>query len=315
MSRPLPVGAEVTVRVPASSANLGPGFDSLGLALDWTDDITLTVLDSGCEIEVSGEGAESVPRDRNHLVVATVEPALAELGCSLPGVRLRSHNTIPHARGLGSSSAALVAGLLIAWTLAHPDRDPDPDWLLQRANALEGHADNVAPVILGGAVLTWSVDGHAAARSARLDPRLAAVALVPPTSVLTTRARAALPATVPHRDAAANAGATALLVHALAGDLDLLGPATRDWLHQEQRAALMPESDRLRRALRADGFAAVVSGAGPTLLVLLDRAEQDELRRWLDDPAHAGLVGDFAATVLAPGPAARVLSRSGLASG
>lgn len=313
MTPAVPVGRSVTVAVPASSANLGPGFDSLGLALDWVDEVEVTVLAGGCEVLVTGEGAASVPRDRSHLVLATLEGALAELGASLPGVRLRSHNTIPHGRGLGSSSAALVAGLLAGWTLASPDRPVDRQWLLQRAHALEGHADNVAAAIFGGLVLTWSDEAQAGAsvRSGRLDPALRAVALVPGVSVLTEHARRVLPAAVPHRDAAAGAGRAALLVHALAGDPDVLLPATRDWLHQEQRAPLMPAADGLRRALRRAGFAALVSGAGPTVLVLLPEDRVEDLRTWVAGPAGAEAAAGCAVHVLRPGAGARVLSVSG----
>ncbi|WP_197429914.1 homoserine kinase [Auraticoccus cholistanensis] len=313
MTRALQPGRSVTVAVPASSANLGPGFDSLGLALDWVDEVTLTVLPEGCEVLVRGEGADSVPRDRTHLVVATCEQALAEHGRHLPGVRLEAHNTIPHGRGLGSSSAALVAGLLAAWALAHPGEEVDRNWLLQRAHALEGHADNVAAAIFGGLVLTWSEDlgGQAAVCPGRLDPRLRAVALVPADSVLTERARAVLPDVVPHAAAAANSGRAALLVHALAGEPRLLVPATREWLHQEQRAPLMPGSDRLRRALREAGFAALVSGAGPTLLVLLAEPEVARLQDWLATEEGTALAAGYGVHLLAPGPAARVVAARG----
>ncbi|SDE19077.1 homoserine kinase [Auraticoccus monumenti] len=312
MTPAVPVGRSVTVAVPASSANLGPGFDSLGLALDWVDEVEVTVLEAGCEVLVTGEGAGTVPRDRSHLVLATLEGALTELGLSLPGVRLRSHNTIPHGRGLGSSSAALVAGLLAGWTLAHPREPVDRQWLLQRAHALEGHADNVAAAIFGGLVLTWS-DGDgagASVRPGRLHPALRAVALVPEVSVLTEHARGVLPAQVPHRDAAAGAGRAALLVHALAGDLDVLVPATRDWLHQDQRAPLMPAADGLRRALRAAGFAALVSGAGPTVLVLVAEDRVEDVRAWLAG-SGAGAAAGCGVHVLRPGVGARVLSVSG----
>lgn len=313
MTTAVPVGRSVTVAVPASSANLGPGFDSLGLALDWVDEVEVTTLSGGCEVLVTGEGAGTVPRDRSHLVLATLEGALAELGRSLPGVRLRSHNTIPHGRGLGSSSAALVAGLLIGWTLAHPDQPVERQWLLQRAHALEGHADNVAAAIFGGLVLTWSDGGGADAsvRPGRLDPALRAVALVPGVSVLTEHARGVLPAEVAHRDAAANSGRAALLVHALAGDLDVLVPATRDWLHQDQRAPLMPAADRLRRSLRGAGFAALVSGAGPTVLVLVPVERVEDVRTWLAGPLGAEAAAGCGVRVLRPGAGARVLSVSG----
>ncbi|WP_114558554.1 homoserine kinase [Desertihabitans aurantiacus] len=303
MTRRVEPGRRVAVRVPASSANLGPGFDSLGLALDLVDEVEVTVLEDGCEVVVEGEGAGTVPRDRSHLVVATLLDALAGWDVELLGLRLEARNVIPHGRGLGSSSAALVAGLLAAWGLAHPGVPVDRDWLLQRSNALEGHADNVAATICGGLVLTWSdtPGGRASVCSGRLVEGLRTLALVPRSVVLTEHARRVLPTEVAHRDAAANTGRAALLVHALATDPDLLLPATRDWLHQDARAGLMPEADRLRRALREAGFAAVVSGAGPTVLVLAGAQHHEPLRQWLESATGRELTDGFAALPLAVG--------------
>lgn len=267
----IPAGSAVRVRAGASSANLGPGFDSLGLALDWADEVEIEVQSGPITVEVSGEGAESVPRDERHLVVSALLGGLVDLRAQAPGLRLRAHNTIPHGRGLGSSSAALVTGLAAAWSLARPEQELDRDWLLQRAHALEGHADNVAATIFGGLVLTWSDGvgtGRAQVAKGSVAPGIGALAVVPTTVVLTEHARAVLPAQVPHAEAAANAGRAALLVHALAGDPTLLLPATREWLHQDYRADLMPASHALIVELRAAGLAAFVSGAGPTVLVL-----------------------------------------------
>lgn len=263
----LAVGTRVRIRVPATSANLGPGFDALGLALDWADELEFEVIGSGLDIDVSGEGAEQLPRDESHLVIATVRNGLAALHAEAPGLRLRAHNTIPHSRGLGSSAAAIVGGLAGAWALARGEQDLDRQWLLEQATAIEGHADNVAAAIYGGFVISWTAP-EVRAVSAGLDPRLAAVAYVPARPVSTRSARGALPKLVPHTDAALNSGRAALLVHALAAAPELLLPATEDWLHQGYRAELMPESADLIARLRDEGHAAVVSGAGPTVLAL-----------------------------------------------
>lgn len=290
--RTLPIGARVVVEVPASSANLGPGFDALGLALDWADEVSAEVIESGCSIEVTGEGAADVPLDESHLIIATAESALKRWAVTCPGWRLRSHNTIPHGRGLGSSSAALVSGLLIAWSLAYPGRELDPAALVHRAAQLEGHADNVAAAVLGGFVMTWMgttapagdiAAGTTHAVRGRVHPDLVAVAFVPQLFVATEAARATLPSSVPHRDAALNAGRSALFVHAIENDPDLLPEATRDWLHQEYRRELMPESVELVEQLRHAGVGSFISGAGPTVLALLTRdrlAELDGLPTW-----------------------------------
>lgn len=270
----LPAGRRTHLRVPANSANLGPGFDSLGLAFDWFDECTVEVLESGVEVEVTGEGQTFVPRDRSHLVLRCLDRGLAALGARAPGVRLIAHNTIPHTRGLGSSAAATVAGLLAAWALARPGVEPDRQWLLTQSNAVEGHPDNVAAAIFGGFVITWVDDenepGAVHAAGAPVHPDVRILAYVHPEPVATRAARKALPAQVPHDAAARNAGRAALLTHALTSEPDLLHAATREWLHQDYRAELMPEAMGLVRDLRRRGFGAVISGAGPTVLVLTD---------------------------------------------
>jgi homoserine kinase len=260
------VGRKVTVAVSATSANLGPGFDCLGLALDWREQVDLTVEESGFVIEVSGEGADRIPRDESHLIIRSALVGLADLGVRVPGLRLAGHNTIPHGRGLGSSSAAIVAGLVAATGLAGVELDRA--WVLGHATAIEGHPDNVAAAAYGGLVLAYEGPHGVQAVQGRLHPEIAAAVLVPAGAVETARARALLPEQVPHTDAVANAGRAALLVHALAEDPDRLWDATRDWLHQSYREPAMPRSYALVTALRAAGYAAVISGAGPTVLVL-----------------------------------------------
>lgn len=271
MGRRIATGTTVTVRVPATSANLGPGFDCFGLALDWYEQLELSVIADDFQIDITGEGADYLPRDDRHLVIRSVLVGLADLRVEVPGLRLRGHNRIPHGRGLGSSSAAIVAGLTAAAALA--GREPDPAWLLRHATTIEGHPDNVAAAIYGGFVLAYQSRSGVAVASARLDPSIAATVFVPATPVATHAARSLLPAAVPHDEAAANAGRAALLVHALAEDPDCLWEATRDWLHQSYRAGAMPESAQLMARLRERGFAAFISGAGPTVAVLRRRED------------------------------------------
>lgn len=262
----LAAGLSVTVEVSATSANLGPGFDCFGLALGWRESVQLDVIASGYEIDVTGEGADVLPRDESHLILRSALTGLADLGLSVPGLRLSAHNTIPHGRGLGSSSAAIVAGLVAAQGLS--GSPIDQRWVLRHADAIEGHPDNVAAAVYGGFVLAYTgADGVAVAQGS-LAPDLGAVLFVPDEPVATHLARGLLPEQVPHRDAAANAGRAALLVHALAREPELLWEATRDWLHQDYRAQAMPHSYELMTALRGQGFAATISGAGPTVIVL-----------------------------------------------
>lgn len=305
MTEPRP--GPVTVSVPATSANLGPGFDSLGLALDVRDTITAEVYDGPLAITVEGEGADDVPLTFEHLVHRSMDAAFGALGISTPGLRLECRNLIPHARGLGSSSAAIVGGIVLARALVTEGvRLLDDAAVLDLANRLEGHPDNVAPALLGGFTVATRDDAGSGGRVhvARLgvDPDIGAVAFVPPEGVETTVARALLPAMVPHADAAANAGRAALLVAALTGRPDLLLPATRDWLHQEQRRSAMPESMALVEALRAEGVAAVISGAGPTVLALVRTADVCEVAR--RTPAH------WTAFTPAVGAAGAVVDRS-----
>jgi homoserine kinase len=263
----------VEASVPATCANLGPGFDCLGLALDLRDRVTATVTDGPLRIEVAGEGADSVPRDPTHLVHRAMLRAWASLGVQPAPVRLQCDNVVPHGRGLGSSSAAIVAGLALGRALVDdgPARMDDAR-LLALAAEIEGHPDNVAPAVLGGLTIAW--DASAGSRALRMVPAATVrpVLLVPPQPLETTVARSLLPASVSHRDASANAGRAALLVAALTVRPDLLLDATEDRLHQRFRAPAMPESLALVGRLRAAGVAAVLSGAGPTVLALTDES-------------------------------------------
>jgi homoserine kinase len=292
------------VRAPATSANLGPGFDALGLALGLYDEVEARVTAGGLVIEVSGEGSGTVAAGERHLVVKAMRAAFGALGGQPPGIALRCVNAIPHGRGLGSSSAAICCGVLAARALADRGAARLPDEaVFQLAAALEGHPDNVAACLSGGLTIAWTPrpatrDADApgggagaggagagagdagpggapggAAPGARLlripvPATLRAVACVPPGSLATSAARQALPRTVPHADASANAARSALLVAALTGAPQVLYDATEDSLHQPYRADILPETADLLGRLRRAGAAAVVSGAGPSVLVL-----------------------------------------------
>lgn len=259
------------VRVPATCANLGPGFDCTGLACDLWDEVEVLTRDEpGVHIEVAGEGAETVARDESHLVVATLRQGLVDLGHPHPdvGLEVRATNTVPHARGLGSSAAAVAAGLALAWGLARPDDPLDRDVLLQMATAVEGHPDNAAPAVHGGAQLAW-VDGRQVRHLAlAVHPDVRLRVHVPRRHVPTPLARHVLPESVPRADAVHQVLASSLLVTALTVAPEHLLAATRDWLHQPYRRDLMPESADLMDRLRRAGVAAVISGAGPTVLAL-----------------------------------------------
>lgn len=260
----------VRVRVPASSANLGPGFDCFGLALSLHDVVEAQVIGGGLELSVDGEGAHTVSRDARHLVVRSMTECFARLGVSPPGLRVACTNAIPHGRGLGSSSAAIVAGIVAARALCvDGERRLDDAALLRLATELEGHPDNVAAALAGGFTLAWTEPEGARLIRLEPSPRIAPLAFVPDTELSTRKARGLLPRTVPHADAAANAARAALLVEALTRSPELLLVATEDRLHQDYRGPAMPASLDLIKRLRADGVAATVSGAGPTVLALV----------------------------------------------
>lgn len=292
------------VRAPATSANLGPGFDTLGLALSLYDDVEVEVTGGGLSIEVDGEGAEVASRGEKHLIVEVLYRAfdlLDELaGSGLgrpPGLRLRCRNRIPHSRGLGSSSAAIVAALVAARALHPGGKLLDDDAVLRIATEIEGHPDNVAPCIAGGLTIAWT--GPSGPRLVRLESKFTqVVAFVPEQRLATERARGLLPKTVPHADAAANSGRAALLIAALTGglDRDVLLDATEDRLHQDYRAPAMPGSAALVRRLRAEGVPAVVSGAGPTVLAFTTASQVDSMspevgNGWLKHPLDVATRG------------------------
>ena len=287
------------VQVPATSANLGPGFDSLGLALGLHDRYIAQVLDEQViDIDISGEGADAIPRNEKNLVIKSMYKGFEFLGGKPRGIALRALNVIPHTRGLGSSASAIVGGLSLAraLVLGGNERMSNED-MLNLANEMEGHPDNVAAAIFGGATIAWQElqHGHNVALSVQVevDPRISAVAFIPSTSVSTSKARKMLPDSITHTDAVKNSTHTALLVHALQQRPDLLHTATEDFLHQSYRADAMPASFTLLMKLRKAGVAAFISGAGPTILVLHTggSAEVDELTRAAGDRFTAMALG------------------------
>ena len=292
----MPAGLAVVVEAPATSANLGPGFDCFGLALDWYQRVHLEVREAGYSIDISGEGAELLPRDESHLIIRSTLAGLAELDISSPGLALRCRNTIPQGRGLGSSSAAIVAGLTAAAVLA--GEEPEAQWLLTQSTAIEGHPDNVAAAIYGGFVLAYESGGIQVAQVGVVD-NVGAAVFVADSEVPTEVARRLLPLAVPHGDAAANSARSALLVHALAMEPARLLEATRDWLHQSYREPAMPRSYELMERLRGKGFAAVISGAGPSVLVL---GRSEDLQALATE-----VVPGFSLRLLAVGQGVRVI--------
>lgn len=267
----------VLVKVPATSANLGPGFDALGLALNYHDELEVRALGStDVIVDITGEGAGEVPGDERHLVVKTIRRALDHVGAPQVGLHLIAKNIIPHGRGMGSSAAAVVAGLMAARGLINEPDALNDDVLLNLATQLEGHPDNAAPAILGGATVAW-MNNHEQPFAARLAVHsdIEPTVIVPTVRLSTHRARGVLPIAVPHGNASFNAGRAALLVHALGHNPDLLFDATEDKLHQEYRAPVMPQTWAVVTGLRERGYAATVSGAGPTVLVL-DRVSRGE---------------------------------------
>ena len=258
----------VSVSVPATSANLGPGYDALGLALEIRDHVTAQFTDDKLiTVVVTGEGAGKLPTDATHLVAKTIIDACKAFGTEVSGLRVECKNAIPQGRGLGSSAGAIVAGLVLASELTYARASEDE--LLQMANAIEGHPDNVAACLLGAMTIAWlEDDGKANSVSMNVHPDVSPVLGIPVTELDTHKARGLIPESIPHVDAAFNAGRSALLVAAMIGDPDFLLEATEDKLHQPFRAQAYSESMALVEQLRAAEIAACISGAGPTVIAL-----------------------------------------------
>ncbi|WP_416404486.1 homoserine kinase [Arthrobacter sp. LFS091] len=268
-------GQRLTVTVPGTSANLGPGYDSLGLALSIYDTLTVETLGTGeLEFELSGEGADTLPRDASHLVVRAIDLALDRLGFQRSGLKITAENVNPHGRGLGSSASAVVAAVTAANALVPEESRQGLDWVLQLTSEVEGHPDNVAPAIFGGLALSWQDSEQYSSTRADVAPEVIPVVAVPDYELSTETARGLLPASVGHHAAAMNSGRAALLIHALTAQPEFLLPGTEDYLHQSYRAQAMRPSADLIAALRSAGHAAVVSGAGPTVMVLANGEQE-----------------------------------------
>lgn len=287
MAKPTFRANAVQIQVPATSANLGPGFDSLGLALGMHDRYVAQILDDpGLDIDITGEGADVLPRSDKNLLVKAMYRGFKFLGGEPKGVAIRALNVIPHGRGLGSSASAIVGGLMLARSLVLTGEDKmSNEDLLNLASEMEGHPDNVAAALFGSATIAWTEDqrGKNISRAVALhvDPRISAIAFIPEGAVATSKARKLLPETIVHADAAANTTRGELLVHALTSRPDLLFIATEDFIHQKFRQEAMPKSFALLNKLRGAGVAAFISGAGPTVLALHngDANEIAELQR------------------------------------
>ena len=302
-------GRSVTVRVPATSANLGPGFDTLGLALSLYDELTVTAVDEpGVLVDVHGIGAGEVPTDETNLVARSIAFVFAAYGQDLPGLRLTARNVIPHGRGLGSSGAAIVSGVMAAKGLLESVVDIDSDALLRLATDLEGHPDNVAPALFGGLTIAWVTPEGPQHKKLMVHRGVSPLVLVPQHTMSTALARSLQPSSVPHEDAIFNVSRSALLVAALIQSPELLLAATEDKLHQSYRASAMPETNRLVLLLREHGYAAVVSGAGPSILVLgSDPGQRLEAAALVAEAADTGweplmLAVDFKGATLTANP-------------
>ncbi len=310
MGEALAPGTSVEVTVPASSANLGPGFDSVGLALGLWDTCVATVTDApGLRIDVEGEAAADVPRDENHLVYRTMLLAFDELGVALPeGLHLQCRNGVPHGRGLGSSATAIVTGIVAAQALQSVCRGaggvPDLAFANTLASRLEGHPDNASASVFGGLTLSWSdAPGETTTLRLSLHPDVEPVVFVPAEQLSTAKARSVLPSHVRHADAALNSARTALLVQALGAHPAYLLSATQEWLHQEARRGSFPASMDLVDRLRGAGHAAVISGAGPSVLVLSTSERAADAARFAEGAWRALRPG-----VPATGAAARAVT-------
>ncbi|MFM6842086.1 MAG: homoserine kinase [Candidatus Planktophila sp.] len=286
MSKPTFKAKPMQVQVPASSANLGPGFDAFGLALAMHDRYVAQVLDDVIlDIDVTGEGADEVPRNDKNLLVKAMYKGFDFLGGRPKGLAIRALNVNPHGRGLGSSASAIIGGLVLARALVLNGEDHMSDiQLLSLATDMEGHPDNVSASLFGGATISWfEVEKHKSSAHCihlNVDPRIQAIAYIPPKALATSKARKMLPEAIPFADAVRNTTNAALMSHALTTRPDLLFTATEDFLHQSYRAEAMPESYALVQKLRGAGIAAFISGAGPTVLALhtADQREVEELK-------------------------------------
>jgi len=290
----------IRVKIPATSANLGPGFDCLGLALQLYNTITVET-DQPFKISLTGSYSEGIASDENNLVWRTMCHLWKLLDYPTPSVALTLENHIPPARGLGSSSAAIVGGLIVANSLAGSPYTKDQ--LLQIANDIEGHPDNVTPALYGGVTLSVATEGGILPRVLTRSPKLRAVVVIPDLLLKTEKARGILPSHVSRNDAVFNISHAGLLIDAfIREEYSFLKEGMRDVLHQNQRAVLIPGLlETIEAALQAGAYGAALSGSGPTLLALTEpESEQHVAKAMLnvfnkhDIDAHSYALGiDF----------------------
>lgn len=270
------------VRVPATSANLGPGFDTMGIALAYGDELEIDTSDTpGVTVTVEGVGAGEIATDETNLVARAVAHVFERTGQQLPGLQIRAVNRIPHGRGMGSSGSAIVAGVVAAAALLHDAVELSEHDLLRFATEIEGHPDNVAPALFGGLTIAWKTDAGPRSKKLSVHRGVSPLVLVPDFTMSTELARSLQPQQVPYEDAVFNLSRSSLLVAALTQSPELLFEATEDRLHQDYRGEAMPRTRDLIHKLREAGHAAVVSGAGPSILVLCngpaERLRADQL--------------------------------------
>jgi len=256
----------VVVRVPATTANLGPGFDTLGLALKLHNTVDVETTPLGVEIDVTGIGSDLVPRSTNNTVYRALQAVFDRAGARRPGMKIRIHNEVPVTRGLGSSATAIVGGLVAGNALCGYRLSDDE--LLQMAVAIEGHPDNVAAALYGGFVVSGTVDNRVYAERFSPPSGLRLAVVIPEFPLSTVASRGVLPKMVSFRDAVANMNAVALMVTALAKKgMSLLATAMRDRLHEPYRFALIPGALKAVSAAKTAGALCVaLSGSGPSII-------------------------------------------------
>ena len=292
----------IRVRVPATTANLGPGFDCLGMALDLWNEIQVE-LSQRLDVSVDGQGSSELPVDRSNLVYRSVERLFEASGLEMPTIRLHCHNEIPLKRGLGSSAAAIAGGLFAANLMlprisGSKDRSFSPGELLDIAVDLEGHADNVCAALMGGLRVVVIEEGSLLSSPVPLPEDIHAVLFIPEETISTEQARGVLPSSVPREDAVYNVGRVALLVNALAtGNLDGLRFATKDRLHQPYRQGLFPAMKVIFSAATSAGALGVfLSGSGSTILALTVGREMTVAYEMAEAARQAGVAGEVKVT-------------------
>lgn len=260
------MGKFIHVRVPASTANLGPGFDTLGVALNLYDDIYMELSDNGLMIDVEGEGSFNIKRDKDNLIYKAAKKVFDRQGIKISGLKIKSVNNIPIGSGLGSSAAAIIGGIVAANNIC--DNQLSHDEILDMASQMEGHADNVAPALNGGfnvvvfdGMKTYCMNSH-------INDDICFIAFYPIRELKTTESRGILPEKIDYKDAVFDVGRASLLTALfLKGDYELLKIATQDMLHQVYRRSLIPEMyDVIEASLDSGAYGAFLSGAGPTMM-------------------------------------------------